>query len=203
MYLLRTPNWLRKLMPPALWQMPPYEGKVYITFDDGPHPLATPFALEQLAKFNAKGSFFCVGKNVVEYPNVYEQIITEGHAVGNHTHQHKKGSAVKTDEYLADIAQAAKFINSKLFRPPYGRIKRLQAKALEQQGYSIIMYSLLSADFDKEITPERCLQNVVFNLKPGDILVFHDSEKAWDRMSYALPRVLEHCRKQKWECAAL
>ncbi len=203
MYLLKTPSWLRKLAPPALWQMPAGSPKVYITFDDGPHLVATPFALEQLAKFDAKATFFCIGKNVVEHPNIYEDILAAGHAIGNHTHNHKKGSAVNTKEYVEDVQKAAQFIDSKLFRPPYGRIKRMQTKSLNELGYKVIMYSLLSADFDREITPERCLQNVVFNLKPGDILVFHDSEKAWDRMSYALPRVLEHCRKQKWECAVL
>lgn len=201
MYLLQTPKLVRALYPSFLeWEITPSPSHpaVYLTFDDGPHPTATPFVLEQLKKYEAKATFFCLGKNVVEYPKIYEDILQDGHTVGNHTHNHLKGWKTKTKEYIEDVVQAKQFINSALFRPPYGRIKRMQANQLHQLGFRIIMWSLLSGDFDTDISRERCLENVVFYLKPGDIVVFHDSEKAWERMSYVLPRVLEHCKKQKW-----
>lgn len=205
MYLVQTPKLLRALAPAvAEWEMPvTAEPTVYLTFDDGPHPTATPFVLEQLAKYKAKGTFFCIGKNVIEYPAVYEQVLHEGHAVGNHTHNHLKGWKTKTKAYIENTIEASKYIDSKLFRPPYGRISRAQAGQLHDMGYRIIMWSLLSGDFDVTLDPKRCLENVVFHLKPGDIVVFHDSQKAWERMSYALPRVLEHCKKNKWLVRAL
>ena len=201
MYLIQTPKFLRALAPSfAIWEKPVSldAPAVYLTFDDGPHPKATPFVLDMLSKYEAKATFFCIGKNVIEYPEIYHRILEEGHAVGNHTHNHLKGWRTDTKKYIENTQQAAQFINSRLFRPPYGRIKRMQAKQLNEIGYNIVMWSLLSGDFDLDLNPERCLENVVFHLKPGDIVVFHDSEKAWDRMSYTLPRVLEHCRKNKW-----
>lgn len=206
MYLIQTPKLLRALAPSfAIWEKPVSlsEPAVYLTFDDGPHPTATPFVLDCLAKYKAKATFFCIGKNVIEYPEIYHRILEEGHMVGNHTHNHLNGWHAKSDVYLENTHRAAQYINSKLFRPPYGRIKRMQAKLLHEMGYSIVMWSLLSGDFDIKISPERCLENVVFNVKPGDIVVFHDSQKAWERMSYVLPRVLEHCKKNKWSIKAL
>lgn len=206
MYLLQTPKLLRALSPSfAEWDIPVMAANptVYLTFDDGPHPTATPFVLEQLAKYNANGTFFCIGKNVIEYPQIYESILRDAHSVGNHTHNHLRGWKTRTKEYIDNTQQAAQFIQSRLFRPPYGRIKRMQANQLHEMGYRIIMWSLLSGDFDTSIDPKRCLENVIFHLKPGDIVVFHDSQKAWERMSYALPRVLEHCKKNKWAVKAL
>jgi len=206
MYLIQTPKLLRALAPKvAEWEMPVIEGQptVYLTFDDGPHPTATPFVLDQLAHYQAQGTFFCIGKNVVEYPQVYERILQEGHTVGNHTHNHLKGFKTKTKEYVENTVQAARFIDSKLFRPPYGRIRSMQAAQLHELGYRIMMWTLLSGDFDIDLDPKRCLENVVFHLKPGDIVVFHDSQKAWDRMSYVLPRVLEFCKKNKWALKGL
>jgi peptidoglycan-N-acetylglucosamine deacetylase len=206
MYLTQTPKLLRSLAPSVCeWEMPvsAEQPAVYLTFDDGPFPLATLFALDQLEKYGAKATFFCIGKNVVEHPEIYERILSEGHAVGNHTHNHLKGWKTKTKDYLENTVQASKYIHSKLFRPPYGRISRGQAGKLHEMGYRIIMWTLLSGDFDIKLDKKRCLENVVFNLKPGDIVVFHDSQKAWDRMAYVLPRVLEHCKKNKWAVKAL
>lgn len=206
MYLIQTPKLLRALAPSfSIWEKPvsAHDTAVFLTFDDGPHPMATPFVLDSLAKYNGKATFFCIGKNVIEYPHIYQRILEEGHSVGNHTHNHLKGWKTNTKTYIENTQQAAQFINSKLFRPPYGRIKRMQAKHLHEMGYSIVMWSLLSGDFDVDLSPERCLENVVFHLKPGNIVVFHDSQKAWDRMSFALPRVLEHCKKNKWAVKSL
>ena len=189
-----------------VWEMPAEnEPSVYITFDDGPHPSATPFALEQLAKYNAKATFFCVGENVTRYPDVYNQILQQGHTTANHTFNHMNGWKTGTDTYLRNIDKAEKHIHSTLFRPPYGRIKRSQAKMIGERhpGWKIIMWDVLAGDFDKQITPEQCLDNVLSNIKPGSIIVFHDSDKAWERMSYTLPLVLGYCSKQNWNMKAI
>ncbi len=178
---------------------------VYLTFDDGPHPSITPFVLDQLKAHNAKATFFCIGKNVSQYTDVYQRTIAEGHTVGNHTHNHLNGWFTKTEAYIDNIEKAAKLINSRLFRPPYGRIKRSQANRLmrKKPSYKIYMWDVLSGDFDIMLEPEKCLANVLENIEPGSIVVFHDSEKAWDRMSYALPHVLEYCTQQGWDVKAL
>ncbi len=193
MYLTKTPFWLRSLYPSLVWRMPVEgEKKIYLTFDDGPHPQATPFVLEQLAAYGAKATFFCIGKNVVAEPEIYQRIIAEGHSIGNHTQHHLNGWKTDDVTYLNDIAMAERSIASNLFRPPYGRIKRSQIKSLQQQQKKIIMWDVLSADFDTRLTGEACLAYVLYHTQPGSIILFHDSEKAWDRMSVALPKVLKH-----------
>ena len=194
MYLVKTPLWLRVLYPSLTWRIRGTGKTIYLTFDDGPHPTATPFVLEQLRKYNAKATFFCIGKNVAEHPAVYQSILDEGHAVGNHTYNHVNGWKTKNDIYLKDIEQAAILIKSNLFRPPYGRIKRFQQKRLQTADYRFktVMWDVLSGDFDTNLTPEACLGYVLYHTQPGSIIVFHDSTKAWDRMQYALPKVLEH-----------
>ena len=178
----------------ALWQMPVKEKIIYISFDDGPHPVITPFVLDELKKYNARATFFCIGKNLLENPEVYKRILEEGHAVGNHSFSHMNGWKTKNADWLADIAKAKKYIDSNLFRPPYGRITRFQLKALAGQGYRLktVMWSVLSGDFDTGISPEACCKNVIGNAKSGSVIVFHDSEKANIRMSYALPVVLKY-----------
>ena len=191
-YLIKTPWWLKKLYPASLvWDMPGNEKTLYLTFDDGPHPVATPFVLDTLKQFNAKATFFCIGKNVAEQKEIYQRIMDEGHKAGNHTFNHVNGWKTKDADYITNVAEAAKYIDSKLFRPPYGRISRFKINLLQKAGYQIIMWDVLSGDFDKEETKENCVQNVLLQAKAGSIIVFHDSEKAFERMSYALPIVLE------------
>lgn len=192
MYLTKTPWWLRALYPSLVWRMDGREKKIYLTFDDGPHPVATPFVLDQLAAYGAKASFFCIGKNVVAEPAIYQRIVSEGHTVGNHTHQHVNGWKTTDENYVTDTLTAAAYIQSDLFRPPYGRIKRSQIKLLQDKGMKIIMWDVLSADFDTDLTPQASLSYVLYHTKPGSIVLFHDSEKAWERMSVALPAVLKH-----------
>lgn len=201
-YLTKTPAALKALYKSCIWNFSPARQCVYLTFDDGPHPQATPFVLEQLKKYDAKGTFFCIGKNVIEQPGIYQQILAEGHAVGNHTHNHLNGWKTSNKVYLENIQQAAGYIRSDLFRPPYGRVSPFQIKQLKDK-YRIIMWDILSADFDTALTGEQCVQNVVFSAQPGSIIVFHDSGKAWDRLSYALPRVLEHFRRKGWAMEAI
>jgi peptidoglycan/xylan/chitin deacetylase (PgdA/CDA1 family) len=205
-YFVKTPWWLKKIYPSLVWEIHRDEKALYLTFDDGPHETATPFVLKQLKQYNAKASFFCIGKNVVGHPEIYQAILEDGHAVGNHTHNHLNGWKTARSEYLRNIQEAAKHINSKLFRPPYGRITNQQIKLLKQSpaaSFSIIMWDVLSGDFDINLAPEACLQNVLKGAEAGSIIVFHDSAKAYERMSFALPRLLEHFSKQGYVFKAL
>ena len=181
------------------WSVP-VKGKVlFLTFDDGPHPVITPFVLDELKKRGAKATFFCIGKNVMAYPDVYRRILDEGHAVGNHTQHHLNGWKTDNRQYMADIFEAGKYIDSPLFRPPYGRITSFQAKnlsaTLKNSLARVIMWDVLSADFDETLTGENCLNNVVLNAKKGSIIVFHDSEKAWKRLEFCLPKALDFFEK--------
>lgn len=161
-----------------VWNILTKEKQLYLSFDDGPHETATPFVLDSLKQYNAKATFFCIGKNVKAYPNIYERILNEGHATGNHTYNHLDGWKTKNDLYVNDIADAAKYINSKLFRPPYGKIPPFVSKMLRKKlDYKIIMWHILSGDFDKKLSPQKCLENVLLNAKPGSIIVFHDRKK--------------------------
>jgi peptidoglycan/xylan/chitin deacetylase (PgdA/CDA1 family) len=203
-YLIKTPWWLKKLYPSSLvWDIRQTEKLLYLTFDDGPHPVATTYVLDTLKKFNAKATFFCIGKNVVEHQEIYQRIIEEGHRVGNHSFDHLNGWKTNDKEYLENIVKAALYIDSFLFRPPYGRITRFKIDLLQKAGYKIIMWDVLSGDFDTRNTKEQCADYVLLQSKPGSIIVFHDSEKAWDRLQYALPLVLEKFINEGYRFAAL
>lgn len=193
-YIVTTPWWLRMLFPANLtWRIPATEKIIYLTFDDGPNPVATPFVLDELKKYNAKATFFCIGKNVQEQPELYQRIFTDGHRVGNHTHNHLNGFHTKDELWLQNVKEAAKWIDSDLFRPPYGKIRSFPAKVLKESNppFQIIMWDVLSADFDTNISPQKCLDNVTKHTKPGSIIVFHDSEKAFPNLRFALPEVLK------------
>jgi peptidoglycan-N-acetylglucosamine deacetylase len=204
-YLVKTPFWLQKLFPKYTWVKNTAEKKIYLTFDDGPHPEHTLFVLNELQKVNAKATFFCIGKNVDLYPDVYAKIIAEGHTIANHTQNHVKGRATKDEVYFNNVLQAANNISSNLFRPPYGSIKKSQAKLLmgHNPAFEIIMWTVLSADFDESITKEKCLRNVLENTSKGSIVLFHDSEKAKERMYYALPKFLEKFKQDGFVFDAL
>jgi peptidoglycan/xylan/chitin deacetylase (PgdA/CDA1 family) len=194
-YFVKTPWWVKKIYPSYIWDIGTNEKVVYLTFDDGPHEKASVFVLDQLKKYDAKASFFCIGKNVAALPVVYNKILDEGHTTGNHTYNHLNGWKTADADYLKDIAQATQYVDSSLFRPPYGRIRSFQAKnisaAMKNNSAKVIMWDILSGDFDTGITKEQCLQNVILNIKKGSIVVFHDSEKAFPLLEYCLPRTLE------------
>ncbi len=200
-YLARTPWWLRALYRHCTWSMPGSGKHIYLSFDDGPHPEITPFVLDELKKYGAMATFFCIGKNVQAFPDIYKRIIAEGHTVGNHSFNHLNGWNTKNEEYLEDIAKAGIYIESNLFRPPYGKITWYQQQQLSKPRFRLqtVMWSVLSGDFDIGITPSKCLDNVLKNTKAGSIVVFHDSEKAADRMRYALTGTLEHFRNKGFE----
>ncbi len=206
MYFIKTPFWLRLIYRSCIWRKSTEDRVLYLSFDDGPHPEATPFVLEQLANFNAKASFFCIGKNVQLYPDIYNEIIAAGHVEGNHTQNHMNGWKNTTDHYITDIQEATKSIHSNLFRPPYGRISFAQIKALRSNPslpQDIIMWDVLSGDFDTTINGEQCAQNVIQHAGPGSIIVFHDSAKAIDRLRVALPKVLSHFSELGYQFKAI
>lgn len=205
MYLVKTPWWVRLLYPNLTWRIKEPGKTLYLTFDDGPHETATPFVLDQLQQYHAKATFFCIGKNVAAHPAICNRILQEGHNMGNHTYHHVNGWKVTDEVYVHEVAEAAKLIESNLFRPPYGRIKRSQQRKLQIPNPKLqtIMWDVLSGDFDTNLSGEACLGYVLYHTRPGSIIVFHDSTKAWDRLQYALPKVLEHFTRQGYEFRAL
>lgn len=194
MYLVKLPRWSQHFYAHRLFQYDTNEKVLYLTFDDGPNKSTTPFILEALERFNAKGSFFCIGKNVEQEAALFEEIKQAGHLVGNHTMHHLNGWQENTHTYVHDVMHAEKLIDSNFFRPPYGRLRKKQEKILLQKRPSlqIVMWSVLSGDFDTKITGEQCWSNILKHTGEGDIVVFHDSNKARERLQYALPKTLEH-----------
>ena len=191
MRFITTPKILRMFYPSFLWEMPKGEKKIYITFDDGPHPAITPQVLQILKKFNAKATFFCIGNNVNKYKDIFELIKKDGHAVGSHTYNHERGWKTKTKDYVNSVEQAIALIQSPLFRPPHGRIKFSQIRNLKKD-FKIVAWTVISYDWDKSLTPDDCYNNVIKNADDGSIIVFHDSEKAVNNMIPALTKVLEY-----------
>ncbi len=208
-YLVTMPKCVQRLFPKRIWAFDINSNSVYLTFDDGPIPEVTPWVLAELKKYDAKATFFCIGDNIEKHPNIFKEIISEGHSVGNHTFNHLNGWTTNPETYVQNVIRAEATMQQfgktqtqtslKLFRPPYGKISSKQAKILQQKGYKIIMWNVLSADFDAEVSEEKCLQNILKNIHPGSIVVFHDSIKAKKNMEYALPRVLEFIERKGWK----
>ncbi len=193
MYLVKTPRLLKKLYPELIWDVNQTTPCIYLTFDDGPIPIVTPAVLNILKQYNAKATFFCIGDNVRKHPDIFEKVKAGGHAIGNHTFNHLKGWKTETETYLENFLQADKLLDTSLFRPPYGRIKRAQIKALKEAkpGLKIFMWDVLSGDFDMTLKPEDCLKGVLKYTEAGSMVVFHDSIKAFKRLEYVLPRALD------------
>jgi len=196
-YWIKTSRFVKWLFPEYIWSIPTHDKMVYLTFDDGPVPEITPWVLDQLDAYQVKATFFCIGDNVRKHPEIYTEIIRRGHAIGNHTFNHLNGWKTATSTYIENTIKWEDYAatQSFLFRPPYGKIKRSQAQKLMQKGYKIIMWDVLSADFDASVAPEKCLSNVVNHLEPGSIVVFHDSVKAFKNIQYALPKTLQFLKE--------
>lgn len=202
-YWIKTNTIIKRIFSNYIWDIPNNNNNIYLTFDDGPTPEITEWVLEELAKHNAKATFFCIGKNIAAQAALFQKIIDKGHGIGNHTFNHLNGWKTTAEDYLNNIVLCEQSIlnhklDSKIFRPPYGKINSIQSKKLRKQGYKIIMWDVLSADFDHNITNEKCLENVVLNIKPGSIIVFHDSHKAFNNLKYALPKVLDFIDKNNF-----
>lgn len=213
-YWIKTSRLIKKLFPQYLWDVPTVEKTVYLTFDDGPTPEITTWVLDQLKQFDAKATFFCIGDNIEKHPKIFNEIVQSGHSVGNHTFHHLNGWKTQTTDYVQNIVACAEIISKTnqqpttshqqpLFRPPYGKIKKSQAEKLLSKGYKIIMWDVLSADFDGSVSPEKCLENVLKHIEPGSIVVFHDSVKAFKNLEYALPRTLKFLSEQQYKCEGI
>ncbi len=202
MYLVKTPSFVKRLIPLALWGIRSEDKKIFLTFDDGPIPEVTPWVLDQLDQFDAKATFFCVGENIHKHPEVFNEVVNRGHSVGSHTYNHLNGWETDNLQYLLNVKKAAQLSHSILFRPPYGKLKPKQAQFLHKH-YQIVMWDVLSGDFDQNITNEQVYKNVITNAVDGSIIVFHDSLKAKERMEYALPRVLEYYSERGFSFAAI
>ncbi|WP_113637053.1 polysaccharide deacetylase family protein [Nubsella zeaxanthinifaciens] len=210
MYTVRPPFFLKWIYPKLLWNKANTEKIVYLTFDDGPIPNVTEFVLNTLKNFQIKATFFCIGDNIQKHPEIFELIKKAGHAVGNHTFNHLKGWDTNDETYIANFWKCQALTNTNLFRPPYGRIKKSQIRELakswqlmandkvkpEHSQQQIVMWDVLSGDFDAGISGEQCYQNVIRNTRNGSIIVFHDSLKAWDRLEYALPKTIAFLKEK-------
>ncbi len=202
-YFVKTPKLIQSFYKNYIWKIDTNKKEIYLTFDDGPTPIVTEFVLNTLKKHQAKATFFCIGKNVQENPELFKRILNENHTIGNHTQNHLNGWTTSVNEYIKNIEEAEncilqnlllnkKGIQQKLFRPPYGKIKKRQAKIILKNDCKIIMWSVLSGDFDTTIKQQQCLQNVLQNVESGSIVVFHDSEKAYNKLKNVLPKMLTH-----------
>lgn len=212
-YLFKTPSLVYRLFPSLLWQVQREEGGVYLTFDDGPTPEVTPYVLDLLDRYHAKATFFCIGKNIEAHPEIFKDILARGHRIGNHTHNHLNAQKWNTEEYLENVRLAETTILKhgrdhsislpRLFRPPYGRITGKLSEILLRENYRIVMWSLLSADFDLELDTVRSLKNLKKNSEPGSIIVFHDSVKAYENLKFLLPEYLEFLKRERKEMKTL
>lgn len=205
MYLVKSPLLLKWYYPSLVWHKTRAQSVIYLTFDDGPIPDVTDFVLKTLKSFNAKATFFCIGDNIQKHPAIFDQLKADGHRIGNHTFNHLKGWKTKDETYLENFRQCQKLTNTNLFRPPYGRIKKSQIASLQAEfpELQIIMWDVLSGDFDVQLAPEKCYENVIKNTRNGAIIVFHDSLKAFDRLQYTLPRALQYFSEQGYQFATL
>ena len=200
---VKIPKWIQRKIPTLVFSISTSKKKLYLTFDDGPTTEITEWVLQQLKIYNAKATFFCIGKNIDNHPEIFDEIIEGGHRIGNHTQNHLKGWKTKNEVFFENITATEKILLEKgvvdlpkLFRPPYGKIKPSQVHFLKGKNYKIIMWDVLSLDFDKNVKPEKCLQNVLKNAENGSIIVFHDSVKASEKMMYVLPKILEYYSKK-------
>ena len=209
-YLVKTPRLVQKFFYNYSWRIKTNEKEIYLTFDDGPVPEFTPWVLETLEKYEAKATFFCVGENIKKYPHIYQEIKDRKHSIGNHTFNHLQGWKTSTNKYVKNTLKADSYLQDsedktgkKLFRPPHGRIRPNQARILRKKGYKIIMWDVLSGDFDQGLSKESCLEHTIKHITNGSIVVFHDSMKSFKNLDYVLPKVLEHFKQKGYHFKSL
>ena len=198
MFIEQVPEFVRNLYPQALWRMNPDEKAVYLTFDDGPIPVVTPWVIEQLGRYGIKATFFMVGDNVHKFPQEYMQVVENGHRIGNHTYNHLKGLFTKTSDYIENVDQADAFLHSDLFRPPHGFLRQSQYKELSKR-YQLVMWDLVTRDYSLRLYGEDVLANVKRLVRNGSIITFHDSIRSESNLKYALPRAIDWLLEQGYE----
>jgi peptidoglycan/xylan/chitin deacetylase (PgdA/CDA1 family) len=205
MRFYKFPKWLKRFYPNAIWDFYFCDSSknIYLTFDDGPTPEITEWVLNQLDKFHAKATFFCIGKNVVNHPQIYNQILGRGHSVGNHTMNHINGSKVNSKKYIEDVLAAEKYINSKWYRPPYGKCTPKQYKKLQKLGFKTVFWTHISYDFDPKLSTDTRVNKIIENIKPGAVIVFHDSVKAFPQLKNELPIILNYLKNQNYNILKL
>jgi len=208
---VKTHKFISYLFPKYIWSIPNSENKIYLTFDDGPIPNVTEWVLDILKSENIKATFFCIGDNIKKHPKIFERIKNEGHSIGNHTFNHLNGWQTSSSNYIENFKKCSEVLdsartdnkqqttNNRLFRPPYGKISPFQAKEILNNNYKIIMWDILSYDFDTKISPQKCLSNVIENTESGSIIVFHDSLKAEQNLRYALPKAIKNLKEKGFE----
>lgn len=196
--MYKVPNFLKKIFPSLIWQIPSKDKSIYLTFDDGPVPIVTPWVLDLLKAYNAQATFFCIGNNVYKHPEIFKQILAENHVIGNHTFNHLKGWQTNLQLYFENTEKCQEVINveTKLFRPPYGKITPKQIKLLKNKGYKIIMWDVLSYDFKNELDTKKALKKIIQHTNSGSIIVFHDSLKAFENLKILLPLYLDYFSNQ-------
>ena len=193
---IKTNSLIKRLFSTYIWDMPNQQNTIYLTFDDGPTPEITPWVLDLLKKHQIKATFFCIGHNIEKHPEIFNRIVLEGHLIGNHTFNHLNGWKSSYGDYIANVALCEDIItvNTKtkptLFRPPYGKVKPSQAKELRKSGYKIVMWDILTVDYDINTSKEKCYKNATEKVASGSVIVFHDSVKAFKNLEYALPRTI-------------
>jgi peptidoglycan/xylan/chitin deacetylase (PgdA/CDA1 family) len=214
MHLVKSPLLLKWYYSSLLWNKPRSEKIVYLTFDDGPIPNVTEFVLNTLKTFDIKATFFCIGDNITKHPVIFEKIKKDNHSIGNHTYNHLKGWKTDDKTYVENFLKCQELTQTNLFRPPYGRIKKSQIKSLKaninnsglettDSKLEIVMWDVLSYDFDVNLSPEKCFKNVIDNVKNGSIIVFHDSLKAFRRLKYALPKTIQYLKDKGYQFGTL
>ena len=208
-YLVKTPKIVQYVFNDYSWRVPTKEKEIYLTFDDGPVPEFTPWVLDRLKEYDAKATFFCVGDNIRKHPEIFNLLRQEGHSIGNHTHNHLVGWKTPIKRYVKNVLKAEAYMHQnkkqgkKLFRPPHGRIRPIQARILKNIGYKIVMWDVLSGDFDPNLSKEQCLEQTMNSICNGSIVVFHDSVKCFKNLDYVLPRLLKTLSKQGYSFKAL
>ena len=202
MYFHRTPRWIQALLPQITWKIPSEEKILYLTFDDGPDSLITPKVLACLDRYGAKASFFCIGKKALKEQGLLEEIRRAGHTIGNHTFSHPNGWKVSSAQYLEEIEKCHQIIGGNLFRPPYGKITPKQLKAVHPT-YKVVLWDILSGDFDASLSKEKAWQKIIKYTEKGSILVFHDTQKASEKLLYILPKLLSYYSKQGYAFHAI
>lgn len=210
LYWVKTGAIIKRLFRGFVWDIPNDDNVVYLTFDDGPTPDVTEWVLSVLAQHEVKATFFCIGNNIEKHPEIFRKVIEGGHTIANHTYNHRNGWNTENEVYMENIEATEQSIarhsglgRTVLFRPPYGKIKGTQANEVRNCGYRIVMWDVLSADFDRTITPEKCLQNVIRNTRSGSVIIFHDSVKAFPNLEYALPRAIEYLKGKGYHFEAI